>query len=77
MDCASALSKHGLTLPRGVKSVAFESVNSVKNTGKQQWLKENGLLSIWILGMFNASKAATIVVPFQKGPEEERGTGGQ
>ena len=63
----------GLPLPRGVKAVAFESVNSVKNTGKRAWTKETGMLSIWILGMFNASPQATIVVPFKKGAEADLG----
>ena len=68
-----ALKKLGIKLPADVKSVAFDSVNSVKNTGKQPWKKETGLLSIWILGMFNASPESTIVVPFEKGPESQRG----
>lgn len=67
------LRRLGVTLPPGVKSVAFESVNVIKNTGPAAWTKESGLLSIWILGMFNASPEATIVVPFQQGPEAERG----
>jgi hypothetical protein len=32
-----------------------------------------GLLSVWILGMFNPSPATTIVVPFKSGPEAELG----
>jgi hypothetical protein len=45
----------------------------VKNAGAQPWKKETGLLSIWMLGMFNASPATVIVVPFEKGSEAERG----
>ncbi len=67
------LRRLGIALPAGIQSVAFESVNLVKNTGTQAWTKDSGLLSIWILGMFNASLESTIVVPFQKGPESERG----
>ncbi|MBI4325327.1 MAG: hypothetical protein HY674_08700 [Chloroflexi bacterium] len=73
VNAAEALAKLGLSLPSGVKSVGFESVNSVKNTGRQPWTKETGLLSIWILGMLKASPKTTVVVPFQKGPESERG----
>lgn len=73
MPTADFLAKLGLPLPPKVKTVAFESVNSVKNTGAQPWQKETGLLSMWILGMFNASPQATIVIPFEKGPESERG----
>ncbi len=66
--------KHlGMRLDPSVKAVAVESVNTIKNTGVEPWKKETGLLSIWILGMLNASPATTIVVPFVKGPETKLG----
>jgi len=63
----------GLTIDTVVKSVAFETVNEIKNTGSNPWKKETGLLSIWILGMFNASPATTVVIPFIEGDEKELG----
>jgi hypothetical protein len=68
-----SLAQIGIQLTSDVNSVAFESVNSIKNTGSQPWKKDTGLLSIWILGMFNASSESTVVVPFEKGPESARG----
>ncbi|UCC99987.1 MAG: hypothetical protein JSW66_08910 [Phycisphaerales bacterium] len=56
-----------------IKMVAFESVNKITNTGTKAWEKETGLLSIWILGMFNPSPATTVVVPFSSGPESQLG----
>ena len=53
--------------------VAYQTENSIKNTGTNEWTKETGLLSIWILGMFNPSPSTTIVLPFKAGPEEELG----
>jgi hypothetical protein len=73
LKAADALTKRKLTLPGGVASVAFESVNTIKNTGRDAWKKETGLLSIWILGMFNASPRATVIVPFKTGPEATLG----
>ena len=73
VNADSTLSKSGMKRSPAIQSVAFESVNTVKNTGKQAWTKDNGLLSIWILGMFNASPKAVIVVPFEKGTESARG----
>ncbi|MDO8541634.1 MAG: hypothetical protein Q7S40_14450 [Opitutaceae bacterium] len=70
---AKALAAQGLTLPASAKAVAFESINTIKNTGTAPWRKETGLLSIWILGMFNASPAATVVVPYKAGPESTLG----
>jgi len=57
----------------GVRMVAYESVNRITNAGKEPWKKETGLLSIWILSMFNPSPATTIVVPIKAGPASELG----
>ena len=54
--------------PEEVKLVAFETVNKVTNSGVTEWKKETGLLSIWILGMFNPSPGTTVVVPYRAGP---------
>ncbi|MBA7663574.1 hypothetical protein ES703_71619 [subsurface metagenome] len=63
----------GLTMNPAVKAVAFETVNEIKNTGSNPWKKETGLLSIWILGMFNASASTTAVIPFNEGDEKALG----
>ena len=62
-----------ITPAKTVKMVAFESINKVTNTGAKAWEKETGLLSIWILGMFNPSPATTITIPFQTGPDNKLG----
>lgn len=53
--------------------VACESHNRIVNTGDNPWRKETGLLSIWILGMFNPSPATTVVIPYKSGPDAELG----
>ena len=63
----------GMELDSSLKVVAFESNNTITNTGSNAWKKESGLLSIWILGMFNPSPKTTVVVPFIPGPEDELG----
>lgn len=63
----------GVPVPAGVKMVAFASENKITNRGTKAWTKDTGLLSVWILGMFNPSPATTIVVPFKPGPEAELG----
>jgi hypothetical protein len=57
----------------GGEAVGYESENTITNTGDSAWTKETGLLSVWILGMFNPSPSTTIVIPFVAGPEEELG----
>jgi hypothetical protein len=63
----------GITPAKAVKIVAYESNNKMTNTGSKAWEKETGLLSIWILGMFNPSPATTVVVPFTAGADDKLG----
>lgn len=57
----------------GVKTVAYESENTLTNTGHAAWEKDGGLLSIWILCMFKPGSATTVAIPFERGAESERG----
>ena len=56
-----------------VRVVGFESRNTMMNSGTAPWKPETGLLSIWIIGMFNPSPATTIVVPFVSGDDAQLG----
>lgn len=56
-----------------LKTVAYQSSNTINNTGDNSWTKESGALSIWILGMFNPSPSMTIFTPFKEGPNEVLG----
>lgn len=63
----------GVSLGENLKMVAFESDNLLTNTGDSPWKKKTGMLSIWILGLFNASPSTTIVIPVADGPERKLG----
>jgi hypothetical protein len=56
-----------------LKVVSFQSENTITNTGINSWTKQKGLISIWILGMFNPSQETTIAIPFRSGTESELG----
>jgi len=56
-----------------VQLVGYESVNRITNVGKEPWKQTTGLLSVWILGMFNPSPTTTIVVPIRSGSEAQLG----
>jgi hypothetical protein len=56
-----------------VSSVGYESVNRLTNAGTAAWTPATGLLSIWMLGMLNASPETTVVVPIREGAESELG----
>ena len=73
LGTAAAWKKLGVQPNQDVTLVAYETDNKITNAGKNPWKKETGLLSVWILGMFNPSPSATIVVPIKPGPESELG----
>lgn len=56
-----------------VRTVAFESSNTVTNAGGAKWQPKSGLVSTWILGMFTPSPKTTIALPFAPGPESTLG----
>jgi hypothetical protein len=70
---ANAWKQLGLPVERGLSLVAFETRNTLTNAGPIAWQKSSGLLSIWILGMFTPSSAATTVVPIKSGPDDQLG----
>jgi hypothetical protein len=54
----------GIDTVAGASMVAYETINELKNIGVSPWRKQTGLLSIWILGMFNPSPRTTVVAPY-------------
>jgi hypothetical protein len=57
----------GIQIGASIKTVGFESENNVKNIGKAAWIKNTGLLSIWVLSMLQANDHTSVFVPFKKG----------
>lgn len=56
-----------------IKQVAYESENTIENTGDEAWTRETGTISIWILSMFTPAPGITVVIPYKEGPEAELG----
>ncbi len=56
-----------------VRMVGYRSTNRLTNRGENNWQKDDGLLSIWILGMYKPGPETTVVVPFRTGDEAELG----
>lgn len=70
LNRADAASKLGVQLADAVKVVAFQTENSLTNTGQNAWDEKNGAPCMWNLDMFTPSEACTIVIPYN-----EKGTG--
>ena len=60
-----------VSIPENVRLVGFASENKITNAGTNAWKEENGLLSIWILGMFKPSKETTVMIPFKNNNANE------
>lgn len=56
-----------IELPSSIKSVAYQSDNRIKNIGENEWTRESGTISIWMLGMLNPSPEVTVVIHYKKG----------
>jgi len=67
LDAEAALAELGVA-GQGLAAVAFESRNTLRNTGGAPWTKPGGLLSIWILGMFKPGPRTTVVLPLALPP---------
>jgi hypothetical protein len=61
------LSQLGLESLENCMAVGFESENTLRNTDSVAWAKEKGLMSIWILGMYNPGNNVVIVLPYYQG----------
>lgn len=55
-------------ISEGIKHVGYQTENQVKNVGANDWKKEGGLISIWLLGMFTPSDQTTVIIPFKSAP---------
>jgi len=60
-----------ISIPANIQFVAYESANQIKNTGSSEWKKDNGLLSIWLLGMMNPTLQTKVIIPFIPGPNSK------
>lgn len=55
-------------VPKGASVVAYRSTNTLTNRGTTAWTREDGLVSIWLLGMYPHGPEVTVVIPLRDGP---------
>jgi hypothetical protein len=59
--------------PGEARMVAYETENTVTNTGSSPWTADSGLVTIAVAGAYAAAPGATIVLPFVRGPVQQYG----
>lgn len=52
------------SLSSSLKYVAYKTENIITNMGENEWTKQTGLPSIWLLSMFAPSEATTVFIPY-------------
>ena len=57
--------KLGVKVPADVSAVAFETRNAVLNESAERLRKKDGLLSIWLLNMLNATPRTAVLIPYK------------
>ena len=67
LDASDVASNLGVTLSASVQWVGFESDNMIESR-EGAWSKDAGLLSIWILSMYNPSPDTQVIIPFSASP---------
>ncbi len=65
LSAEEAAQHFGAAVPEEAQWVGFETVNRVTNTGDGGWTKEEGLPSVWILGMYEPFGTTYVVIPFE------------
>ncbi len=66
LDSGQVKALLNIEIPGELKVIGFESENGITNSGSFAWNKTTGMLSVWILSMFNPSPQTTVVIPFKK-----------
>lgn len=73
LEAQEIFKKLGVAVNSEINVVAYQTTNSLTNLGSEDWKEETGLLSIWLLGMFNPTPETTVVIPYITGDEAELG----
>lgn len=68
LDKETIASKLNVNIPESLSLVGYETENKIQNLGKEDWKKEKGLLSIWLLGMMTPSDQTIVMIPFHPNP---------
>lgn len=58
-----------ISISESIQMVAYQTENEITNLGSEPWTKDKGLLSIWMLSMFNPSSETTVFIPYNPDAE--------
>lgn len=70
MDLSEVNRALDVDVPAALDWIAFSSSNRLVNTGVEPWSADDGLLSIWILGMLNTFGTSWVVIRIDGPPSD-------
>ena len=59
----------GCPIDKSLSYVGYQSDNALINRGINKWNENTGVLSIWMLSMFNPSPVGVVFIPFKDGED--------
>ncbi len=66
LDNKAIASALGMTPASSVMVVAYESRNTLVNSGATDWTEVSGMPSIWVLGMLKHGASTVVAIPFNR-----------
>ncbi len=63
----------GLEIPNTVKTVAYQSLNKLTNTGNTPWDEKSGMLNIAVKSSYHANDTTVVCIPYKSGDNPEMG----
>lgn len=64
LDKTAIENKLKTSIPADIHFVGYQTENSIQNIGTEDWTRQKGLLSVWLLGMFTPTPKTMVVIPF-------------
>ena len=64
LDKTAIENKLKTSIPADIHYVGYQTENSIQNIGTEDWTRQKGLLSVWLLGMFTPTPKTMVVIPF-------------
>jgi len=71
LDNASINNELGIETDNSIKAVAYQTENTITNTGNNEWNMQTGMPCIWLLDMLRPSQATITAVPYQNGLDKK------
>ena len=66
LDINEIVASFNIEIPEDLKVVAYKSENRITNIGNESWSKKTGLISVWMLSMFNPTLTTTVFIPYKQ-----------